>query len=92
MLPSVAGAYGLDVCCTPGCSGRHNPEIAAELFPHWPEERRTAFSEEKEQRFRDMAGGQIWLLQVMNERLFSAGCSIATLRTPHNAAAVLSPS
>jgi hypothetical protein len=38
------------------CSGRHNPEIAAELFPEWPEDKRTAFYEEKEQRFRDMAG------------------------------------
>ena len=38
------------------CSGRHNPEIAADLFPDWPEDKRTAFYEEKEQRFRDMAG------------------------------------
>lgn len=37
-------------------SGRHNPDIAADLFPDWPEEQRTAFYEEKEQRFRDMAG------------------------------------
>lgn len=37
-------------------SGRHNPEIAADLFPDWPEARRTAFYEEKEQRFRNMAG------------------------------------
>jgi hypothetical protein len=37
-------------------SGRHNPEIAADLFPDWPEEQRTAFYNEKEQRFRDMAG------------------------------------
>lgn len=29
---------------------------AAELFPDWPEERRTAFYMDKEQRFRDMAG------------------------------------
>lgn len=40
-------------------SGRHNPEIAADLFPDWPEDRRTAFYMEKEQRFRDMAGRNI---------------------------------
>lgn len=37
-------------------SGRHNPEIAADLFPDWPEDRRTAFYTEKEQRFRNTAG------------------------------------
>ena len=37
-------------------SGRHNPEIAADLFPHWTEERRTQFYEDKEARYRDMAG------------------------------------
>eukprot|EP00879_Flechtneria_rotunda_P016935 GHRR01017730.1.p1 GENE.GHRR01017730.1~~GHRR01017730.1.p1 ORF type:complete len:154 (+),score=45.06 GHRR01017730.1:2567-3028(+) len=37
-------------------SGRHNPEIAADLFPDWPEEKRVAFYEEKEQRFRNNAG------------------------------------
>jgi hypothetical protein len=47
----------VSVCCAVcACSGRHNPEIAAELFPEWPEDKRTAFYEEKEQRFRDMAG------------------------------------
>jgi hypothetical protein len=39
-------------------SGRHNPEIAADLFPDWPEDKRVAFYEDKEQRFRDMAGEQ----------------------------------
>eukprot|EP00955_Chlamydomonas_euryale_P027695 292322-Chlamydomonas_euryale.AAC.10 len=37
-------------------SGRHNPEIAADLFPSWTEAQQTAFSEAKEQRFRDLAG------------------------------------
>lgn len=36
-------------------AGRHNPEIAADLFPDWPEERRTAFYMDKEERFRNMA-------------------------------------
>ena len=31
-------------------AGRHNPEIAAELFPEWPAERRTAFYMDKEVR------------------------------------------
>lgn len=37
-------------------SGRHNPEIAADLFPDWTEDKRVAFYTEKEQRFRDVAG------------------------------------
>lgn len=36
-------------------SGRHNPEIAAELFPHWTKEQQDAFSDDKEQRFRNLA-------------------------------------
>lgn len=38
-------------------SGRHNPEIAADLFPEWSVERHVAFYTDKEQRFRDLAGG-----------------------------------
>eukprot|EP00882_Tetradesmus_deserticola_P028523 GHRQ01031780.1.p2 GENE.GHRQ01031780.1~~GHRQ01031780.1.p2 ORF type:complete len:130 (+),score=38.70 GHRQ01031780.1:1077-1466(+) len=45
-------------CWLHALSGRHNPEIAADLFPEWPVEQRVAFYEEKEQRFRDMSGGQ----------------------------------
>eukprot|EP00983_Pelagomonas_calceolata_P024870 782460-Pelagomonas_calceolata.AAC.1 len=37
-----------------GC--RHNPEIAADLFPERPEEWRTWFYQTKEKCFRDMAG------------------------------------
>jgi len=37
-------------------SGRHNPEIAADLFPHWSEQQHVAFYTDKEQRFRDLAG------------------------------------
>ncbi|KAG1673463.1 hypothetical protein FOA52_002229 [Chlamydomonas sp. UWO 241] len=37
-------------------SGRHNPEIAHDLFPSWGVERHAEFSETKEQKFRDMAG------------------------------------
>ncbi len=33
-------------------SGRHNPAIAKELFPHWDEAQGAAFSDDKEQRFR----------------------------------------
>jgi HAD superfamily hydrolase (TIGR01509 family) len=36
-------------------SGRHNPEIAADLFPDWPEADRVEFYEAKEARFRDLA-------------------------------------
>jgi phosphoglycolate phosphatase-like HAD superfamily hydrolase len=39
-------------------SGRHNPEIAADLFPEWPEQERTAFYTAKEERFRKLAGVQ----------------------------------
>ncbi len=39
-------------------SGRHNPEIAADLFPDWPEDRRTQFYMDKEERFRSMAGAR----------------------------------
>lgn len=38
-------------------SGRHNPEICAELFPDWTEERQRWIYETKEERFREMAGG-----------------------------------
>eukprot|EP00200_Dunaliella_tertiolecta_P004369 CAMPEP_0202355278 /NCGR_PEP_ID=MMETSP1126-20121109/10244_1 /ASSEMBLY_ACC=CAM_ASM_000457 /TAXON_ID=3047 /ORGANISM="Dunaliella tertiolecta, Strain CCMP1320" /LENGTH=241 /DNA_ID=CAMNT_0048947877 /DNA_START=156 /DNA_END=881 /DNA_ORIENTATION=+ len=40
-------------------SGRHNPEIAADLFPERPEEWRTWFYQTKEKCFRDMAGSKI---------------------------------
>ncbi|MEW5300202.1 MAG: hypothetical protein WDW38_003041 [Sanguina aurantia] len=36
-------------------SGRHNPEICAELFPDWTEERQRWVYETKEERFREMA-------------------------------------
>ncbi len=38
-------------------SGRHNPEIARDLWPGWAEPERVAFYEDKEARFRNMAGG-----------------------------------
>ncbi len=37
-------------------SGRHNPEIAADLFPDWTVEKHVEFYTDKEQRFRDLAG------------------------------------
>lgn len=40
-------------------SGRHNPEIAADLFPDWPVERHVEFYTDKEQRFRDMAASKL---------------------------------
>lgn len=40
-------------------SGRHNPEIAADLFPTWSDAARVAFYEDKEARFRAMAGSQL---------------------------------
>lgn len=36
-------------------SGRHNPEIAADLFPQWSEDQRVCYYEGKEARFRQMA-------------------------------------
>eukprot|EP00878_Enallax_costatus_P004882 GHUV01005136.1.p1 GENE.GHUV01005136.1~~GHUV01005136.1.p1 ORF type:complete len:298 (+),score=84.81 GHUV01005136.1:130-1023(+) len=50
-------------------SGRHNPEIAADLFPDWPEEKRVAFYTEKEQRFRDMAGSKLQRMPGLTEFL-----------------------
>eukprot|EP00775_Hariotina_reticulata_P003528 gene3528-3797_t len=50
-------------------SGRHNPEIAADLFPNWPEARRTAFYEEKEQRFRNMAGAKLQRMRGLTDFL-----------------------
>lgn len=37
-------------------SGRHNPQIALDLFPSWTIEQHQRFSEDKEQRFRTLAG------------------------------------
>ena len=37
-------------------SGRHNPDITSDLFPDWSEERREQFADDKEARFRALAG------------------------------------
>jgi hypothetical protein len=37
-------------------SGRHNPDITSDLFPDWSEERREQFADDKEARFRTLAG------------------------------------
>lgn len=37
-------------------SGRHNPLIAADLFPDWPEGKRVEWYTAKEARFRQLAG------------------------------------
>ena len=39
-------------------SGRHNPDITADLFPDWPEDRRERFADNKEARFRALAGAR----------------------------------
>ena len=38
-------------------AGRHNPDIAADLFPAWSVEQHVAFSDEKEAYFRQLALG-----------------------------------
>jgi HAD superfamily hydrolase (TIGR01509 family) len=38
-------------------SGRHNPEIARDLLPHFPEAEQVEFYEWKEARFRELAAG-----------------------------------
>ncbi|KAG2494256.1 hypothetical protein HYH03_007611 [Edaphochlamys debaryana] len=48
-------------------SGRHNPEIAADLFPEWPEERRTAFYMDKEERYRRLARAGLEPLEGLRE-------------------------
>ncbi|GFR52744.1 hypothetical protein Agub_g15355, partial [Astrephomene gubernaculifera] len=48
-------------------SGRHNPEIAADLFPEWEEGRRVAFYEDKEERFRRLAAGELEPLEGLRE-------------------------
>lgn len=62
MCHAAGTPFHLMASCTRACyrvhiSGRHNPEIAADLFPDWPQERRTKFVDEKEARYRRMAGG-----------------------------------
>ena len=39
-------------------AGRHNPDIAAALFPHWSLQQQTAMSDEKEALFRHLAAGR----------------------------------
>lgn len=53
---------------------------AADLFPDWTEERRTAFYMEKEQRFRDMAGRVDWPPPALPEHISKslASCSCMT--------------
>lgn len=48
-------------------SGRHNPEIAADLFPEWTEERRVAFYTDKEARFRRLAGTKLRRTEGLTE-------------------------
>ncbi|GIL60994.1 hypothetical protein Vafri_15417 [Volvox africanus] len=50
-------------------SGRHNPEIAADLFPEWDEDRRTAFYLDKEERYRRLAAAGLEPLQGLREFL-----------------------
>eukprot|EP00897_Mesotaenium_endlicherianum_P007451 jgi/Mesen1/6734/ME000344S06009 len=40
-------------------SGKHNPDIGADLFPDWSEEERTKFTDEKEAHFRNLVGTQL---------------------------------
>ncbi|GLI68526.1 hypothetical protein VaNZ11_012916 [Volvox africanus] len=48
-------------------SGRHNPEIAADLFPDWDENRRTAFYLDKEERYRRLAAAGLEPLEGLRE-------------------------
>ncbi|GIM14661.1 hypothetical protein Vretimale_17610 [Volvox reticuliferus] len=50
-------------------SGRHNPEIAADLFPEWDEDRRTAFYLDKEERYRRLAAAGLEPLEGLREFL-----------------------
>lgn len=50
-------------------SGRHNPEIAADLFPQWDEQRRTAFYMDKEERFRKLAAAGLPPLEGLRDFL-----------------------
>lgn len=46
-------------------AGRHNPDIMADLFPVWSKEEQTRFSEDKEARFRSLAGCHVLLLPFL---------------------------
>lgn len=46
-------------------AGRHNPEIAAELFPHKSQEDQAEFSEVKEAYFRTLAKSSAYLLSTL---------------------------
>ncbi|GLC35885.1 hypothetical protein PLESTF_001236300 [Pleodorina starrii] len=50
-------------------SGRHNPAISADLFPDWEEDRRTAFSEDKEERYRRLAAQGLQPVEGLREFL-----------------------
>ncbi|EFJ43061.1 hypothetical protein VOLCADRAFT_66286 [Volvox carteri f. nagariensis] len=50
-------------------SGRHNPAIAADLFPDWEEARRVAFYTEKEERYRRLAAAGLEPLEGLREFL-----------------------
>ena len=50
-------------------SGRHNPDITRDLFPDWPEDRRERFANDKEARFRALAGASTEPLYLMQRNL-----------------------
>ena len=50
-------------------SGRHNPEIAADLFPDWSEAARVQMYETKEARFRELAAAALTPMPGLHEFL-----------------------
>eukprot|EP00873_Tetraselmis_striata_P023943 jgi/Tetstr1/444207/TSEL_032100.t1 len=50
-------------------AGRHNPDIMADFFPEWPEDKQTQFSDDKEARFRMLAGDRLERMPGLSEFL-----------------------
>uniref|UniRef100_A0A061S7L8 Beta-phosphoglucomutase n=1 Tax=Tetraselmis sp. GSL018 TaxID=582737 RepID=A0A061S7L8_9CHLO len=50
-------------------SGRHNPDILAELFPEWTAEKANQFAEDKEAAFRCLAGSTLCRMPGLTEFL-----------------------
>jgi len=50
-------------------AGRHNPDIMNDFFPAWPEERQRQFSNDKEARFRELAGDRLERMAGLTEFL-----------------------
>lgn len=69
---AVHGVEVDEVAYARNVSGRHNPDIVADLLPHLGEREASRFAEEKEARFRHLAGAALRPLPGVHGMLAAA--------------------